>query len=276
MKRLLAVLLLTLAACAAPRPGPERPALTFGAVPLGDPAARQKQLSGLASHLERRLGQPVKVEVAANYREFSRLLAEQRWTVVMLGPVLFSRVQESGYQAVAVAVRGGKHQRPGILVARKDQPVTVVELKGRKVAFVAPHSAAGFEFPFAFLYAQGLRPGDYEREFLGSHDAVLRAVLDGKAACGATYEGAVEELVGDRAAELTQVGQTDPIPGEVFAVRTGTPELEPIRRALLELDRKGAPEVLAPLHADALAAPTEGLFDGARAIDLLVTEAADL
>ena len=70
------------------------------------------------------------------------------------------------------------------------------------------------------------------------------------------------------------IGRTDPIPGEVFAARADVAGLAALRDALLALTPAKNAAVLTPLHAGRLVAPTEGQFDGARAIDLLVSEQA--
>ncbi|MBI5547660.1 MAG: phosphate/phosphite/phosphonate ABC transporter substrate-binding protein [Deltaproteobacteria bacterium] len=278
---LVALSVATSCSSAPPPPVRRAPVLTLGAVSLGDSASRQAQLSPLVRHLERRLGGPVEATVASSYRELSRALAERRWDLVLTGPVVYSRAHEMGYQAVAVNSRGGAQTHRGIVVARADRGFTsIADLKGRKLAFVDPHSASGFEYPFAFLWAQGLRPSDYQREFAGGHEKVLQAVLAGTVDAGAAYAGAITDLLPpERAKELTVLGLTDPVPGEVFAVRADLANLPLLRDTLLELDREKDPEaarILEALTAHRLVAPADGLFDGARAIDLLVTEGAGL
>jgi phosphonate transport system substrate-binding protein len=272
--------LLLASGCAGAKPtSASAPTLTLGAVPLGTPEHRRSELAPLAAYLERKLSSPVQLAVAADYREFSRSLAERRFDLVLVGPVLYSRAHETGFEAAAVAERGGESVRRGVLFARADRGIAgPADLKGRKVAFVDPHSAAGFEYPFAFLYAHGVLPRDYQRDFVGSHEAVVSAVVEGRSDAGASYDGAITDLLpAEKQGALKIIGRTDPIPGEVFAVRLDAPRAQAIREALFTLDRD--PEgrkVLDSLHADKLVAPAEGMFDGARAIDLLVTEQAGL
>jgi len=254
------------------------PLLKIGAVPLGEQGARTEELEGLGRWLGKELGGPVSTEVAADYRAFSRGLAERRWDLVLIGPVLFGRAHENGYEAVAIGMRGGTFVRRGLFVTRADKGISQVsDLRGRTVAFVSPHSSSGFQFPFAYLFAQGLGPADYTRSFVGSHDAVLKAVLEGRADAGATYDGALEDLAGEQAPLLNVFARTDPIPGETFAMRADSPLLPRVSALLLDLHRRpDAAELLSALHADQLVAPPEGVFEAAKAIDLLVTEAAGL
>lgn len=268
--------------CAGPKPAgggaSQAPALTFGVVPLGEQAARTKEVEGLIGVLEQALGGRVALTVAADYREFSKGLSERRWDLVMVGPVLYSRAHEHGYDAVAMGKRDGAFVRQGTFVARADKTFEGVEgLRGKKIAFVSPHSSAGFQFPFAYLFAHGLAPADYTRQFLGSYEAVVKAVLDGSADVGTTYDGAIQDLAGENALLLKVIAKTDPIPGEAFAVRSDCRLLPRIREVLLTLhQRKDGAALLAPLHADELVTPPDGVFEAAKNIDLLVNDAAGL
>jgi hypothetical protein len=60
-------------------------------------------------------------------------------------------------------------------------------------------------------------------------------------------------------------------------VRSDCPLLARVRAVLLGLHRSAdGPAALAPLHADELVAPPEGVFEAAKGIDLLVNEASGL
>ncbi|MFN7133446.1 MAG: phosphate/phosphite/phosphonate ABC transporter substrate-binding protein, partial [Myxococcales bacterium] len=155
--------------------------LTFGAVPAGERGTREAELAPLVEHLARVLNRPVQLEVPASYRAMAQGMAEARWELAYVGPILYSRAHETSYDAVAVPVRDGKTTVEGVLLARRDRGLSeLAALKGKRIAFVDPSSSAGFQYPFALLYANGLPPGSYERRFVGSHAAVLRAVRSGE------------------------------------------------------------------------------------------------
>lgn len=280
VKKLL-VLVSLLCSCRTAGPAPAPPQgepLLFGAVPTGDPETRRKELSALAAHLEQSLGVPVALEVPNDYAETARTLAAGRWDLVLLGPVLYSRAHEMGYDAVAMPVRGGVSVFAGVLITGADGPVrTVAELRGKRIAFVDPNSSAGFQYPFAHLFANGLKPSDYERVFVGGHHAVVRQVLDGALDAGACYEDAIDEALSpEERARIAVIAKTEPVPGDVFAARRDSPHFEALRKALLDLRGEAAAPLLAPLHAEGMQAPDERLFDSARRIDLLVSEEAGL
>ncbi len=279
-KRIL-VLVCLLCSCrtAGPAPGsPQGEPLLFGAVPTGEPETRRTELAALAAYLEQSLGVRVTIEVPGDYVETARALAARKWDLVLLGPVLYSRAHELGYDAVAMPVRGGKSVFAGVLITGAEGPVrSVADLRDKRIAFVDPNSSAGFQYPFAHLFANGLRPSDYERVFVGGHHAVVRQVLEGTLAAGACYEDAINEALSpEERARIAVIAKTEPVPGDVFAARRNSPHFEPLRAALLSLRGEAAAPLLAPLHAEGMQAPDERLFDSARRIDLLVSEEAGL
>jgi phosphonate transport system substrate-binding protein len=221
---------------------------------------------------------PVELEIPADYRETARRLSQGEWDLALLGPVLYSRAHEQGYAALAMPVRGGTSVFSGVIVTRQGSPIaTIADLRGKRIAFVDASSSAGFQYPIAHLFANGLSPSDFERVFVGGHRAVARQVLEGKLDAGACYEGAIaEELSAEEQAGLRILARTEPVPGDVIAARASSPHFETLRRALSSLQGDEAARVLGPLHAEGLAAPDERLFDSARRVDLLVSEEAGL
>lgn len=98
------------------------------------------------------------------------------------------------------------------------------DLKGKRMAFVDRDSASGYIYPAILLRQAGI---DIDRDlaradFLGSHDAVLMAVLLGEYDAGAVFDGAYE-TVADRAqrVSLRMLAQTPPIPGEPIVANAG-------------------------------------------------------
>lgn len=77
----------------------------------------------------------------------------------------------------------------GYLFVRKSSGIkTVQDMKGRKMAFVEKATTAGYIFPLAFLHKKGISDVEHffsEYFFAGSHDAAIKAVLNGSADVGA-------------------------------------------------------------------------------------------
>jgi len=115
---------------------------------------------------------------------------------------------------------------------------TLQDLRGKRIAFVDRDSASGFIYPTQLLKRAGIRVEEdlAKADFLGSHDAVLMAVLLGEYDAGAVFDGAYE-TVADRAqrVSLRMLAQTPPIPGEPIVAAPGLDEAirDEVKRAFL-------------------------------------------
>ena len=143
---------------------------------------------------------------------------------------------------------GGTSQFHSVIIVRADARVrTPTGPGGKRAAWVDKHSAAGYVLARIQLAALGLDPRTAfaEERFYGSHEAVVRAVVGGRADFGATYarprpirravvNGAWADLPGAEAA--TRVLLTfGSVPNDVIVARSSLPEevREKVTRALL-------------------------------------------
>lgn len=85
-------------------------------------------------------------------------------------------------------------------------------IKG-KFGFVDQNSASGYIYAKAFLSQNRLH---HEPVFLGSHDKVIEAVLNGTVEAGATYNEAMDFYNGN-VTSLNTIYQTEPIPKDCIA-----------------------------------------------------------
>src|SRR5262249_23569918 len=114
---------------------------------------------------------------------------------------------------------------------------TLDGLRGTRVAWVDPYSASGYVMPRIQLAALGVDPRTafVEQRFLGSHDAVIGAIVDHEADVAGTFarvDGAGLVTSGGwsqlpRARSYTRVlAAFGRIPADVIGIRTETaPEL---------------------------------------------------
>lgn len=139
-------------------------------------------------------------------------------------------------------VRRGQLMHAGELLVPESSPVQSLEaLRGQRVGYVDRYSVTGFLLPEATFGEQGI---EVEEVFLGSHDAVLAAVKDGRVAAGATWAGHGATVTGLRALAVSARVANEPL----FIQRRVPAEVkDALGHALVSLD---APEALAGL-ADA-------------------------
>ncbi|MCI5078504.1 PhnD/SsuA/transferrin family substrate-binding protein [Oricola sp.] len=114
-----------------------------------------------------------------------------------------------------------------VIFVRADNPdiETLADLKGRRFAAIAPDAFGGFELAAATLVRNGVNPWrDLESvSFLGfPHDAVIEAVMSGKADAGTVRTGMLEAAVMAGKVEAYQLRILNPlrVPGFEPALST--------------------------------------------------------
>ena len=169
--------------------------------------------------------------------------------VAWLPPILAAQAAHDGRATpLVVPVRGGAPSYSTALFVRESSDVySPGDLVGARAAWVDRQSVSGYLLIRAHLRSIGIMPerafaGD---RFLGSHEAVVRAVLDDNADVGATFIH-LDERPGRRnprilragwgAATVRVIAQAGPIPSDVVAAsaRLGAPEAKLVQDALLQ------------------------------------------
>jgi phosphate/phosphite/phosphonate ABC transporter binding protein len=137
---------------------------------------------------------------------------------------------------------------------------TIGDLKGVRAAWVDPESMAGHVVIRAWLRSQGvdLEAAFSEEGFLGGHDQVVAAVLEGRVDVGATF--AHQEPDGDRIvsagwgkAQVQVIAVAGRIPADVLAAKSGADAavINGVREALTgDMDGELRGAALALFEAD--------------------------
>lgn len=165
--------------------------------------------------------------------------------VTWLPPILALQATAQGHVVpLALPVRKGVSCYSTALFVRHDSPLhTARDLVSARAAWVDRKSAAGYLIIRAHLRSIGI---DLDRafgvdQFLGSHDAVVRAVRQGDADVGATFAyidpktmllpgHVAAHHAGWGAMNVRVLAHAGPIPSDVIAVSTRVPA--PIRALL--------------------------------------------
>ena len=166
---------------------------------------------------------------------------------------LVRRSSRTGYHSALFARAEGPLRRPG-------------DLRGLRAAWVSPESASGYFAPRWHLRSLGVDPkiAFVEEAFLGSHEAVAQAVLDGEADVGATHVGLDPSGGSLASAPWISIGAPPtairvllligPIPGDVIVAGRHVPP--GTRRRLTA--------ALLTLRGDEAADATQTVFDSTR------------
>ncbi len=199
----------------------------------------------LAGSLQRRLGEPVKVEVAKSYEELEKRLIADEIHIAWAPPMLCAKAEPTA-RAILKAIRNGRSSYRSALVCRADEPLDAAKLSGKRVAWVDPLSTAGCVLPRSHLALLGQDRALASETFYGSYRDALQAVLTGAADVSAVYTTGGDEAsvraslathVGGEAGKLKPIAYTGETPndGLVFTAKLSVVEAERIVSALLPL-----------------------------------------
>ena len=187
----------------------------------------------LESSLTNELATEVRVRVAHDYGELQRDTLAGAAELVWAPSAVIAQLDDA--RAILRAVRGGHGHYHSALIALGRRKLTLSTLNRARAAWVDPLSAGGYLLPLAWLRGQGIEPNlVFDRQdFLGSHRAVVDAVLEGDydvcavstpsrepdalQKCLAFYAGAA-------AHQLTVLGVSDAAPTDALVLTT---KLEP-------------------------------------------------
>jgi phosphate/phosphite/phosphonate ABC transporter binding protein len=200
------------------------------------------------------LGKQGALEVAvcetSSYEDLARAVHEKQIDVAWLPPIPFIALEKRGDVVPLVSHhRGGSPEHCSVLIVHKFSPIPdLATLHGTRAAWVDKHSSSGYVLPRIEMAAAGVDPrATFAAErFFGSHQAVVRAVVDRKADVGATYAGvdATGAIVRgawldmpDADEHVRVLATFGAIPGDVTAARADLPDLvrEKIAWALVAL-----------------------------------------
>jgi phosphonate transport system substrate-binding protein len=267
-------------ACATSSPEAGKPAPAAAApaplrVGLTMPQGAQAATTGgerLAAYLQAAMGRQVSARVVADSDTLAAALAKGEVDAAWMPPFSYVKAVPSGARALAKALRHGLPFYRAVLFVKADSKAkTLADSKGGKMAWVDKGSAAGWVFPRALLAQAKLDPATLfkEQRFLGTHEAVCKAVQSGQSDVGATLADDVpgsrdlkvtgcKASLGADADKLRVLAASSPIPNDVVAVRK---DLDPATADALHgllLDLAGSPAGRA-LLADVFSA--DGMAD---------------
>lgn len=220
--------------------------LRLGLVPYVSADTMRATHGKLAQHLAKELGVEIELVVGSDYDAVGGLLARGEVDFAELSPYVYVRAKEKGkLRPLVMAIADGSDTAASYIVVKRDSPYLRVEdLKGQAFGYVDQASASGFLLPRKYLREHGF---DVEKDFketliLGSHEAVLQAVLDGRVAAGGTYQGAFAAMrrKGVDPLSFRVIGKTARSPRDLYVARADLPGevSEALKRLLLEVSSR--------------------------------------
>lgn len=168
-------------------------ALRLGIVPLEAPAVMFKKFSPLADYLSARLKRKIDLKVAVDFQSAVNDLGQGVTQFCFMTPSTYIEAHKKYDARVLVAaLRDGKPFQHSVIVTRQDSPIgSLADIKGRSFAFGDPHSTSSHIVPRAMLLEAGVDISDLlYYNYLGHHDDVAKAVLNGDFDAGGIMESA--------------------------------------------------------------------------------------
>lgn len=215
------------------------------------PSLGPERVRGTAPALEaalRSAGLEAEVSVATDYQAMTRALERGEALAAWGPPVVCAWAEAFGGRGLARCVRQGHGTYRAALVARRGEKVDLTA-PGLRAAWVDRDSMAGYVLPQAMLRERGLRPSRHfsQVSMLGSYEAVLAAVLDGKADLTSVWASpehaspardGVQELAGPRQGELEIIAYSRECPndGVVAGPKLAADAQVELQKAVLALD----------------------------------------
>jgi len=184
--------------------------ITFGAVPFTQDLTSRQKLGDFCTALGEALKVIVQPHRAPTPEALATAVRAGRVHVAWLSPTLLATSQlEDRVLPLASAIREGATVYHSALFVRDDSPIRLTaDLAGKRAAYVARSSAAGYLYPRLALAQRGHDPRTlFSAEFfLESHGAVAAAVQEGRADVGATF---VVFKNGDTSRPIARAGFTE-------------------------------------------------------------------
>ncbi|AAZ98253.1 Phosphonate-binding periplasmic protein [Thiobacillus denitrificans ATCC 25259] len=224
--------------------------IVMGLIPAENNEEMVQKFEPMRAHLEKKLGQKVKVYTATDYAGVIEGMKKKRVDVAWFGPLSYYLAeQEAGAEAFAVGIREGgtTHTYKSLFVAPCDAGVkSIKDLKGKSVAFVDPASTSGGLMPTYMVKKEtGMMPQQFFGKFTysGSHDAAELAVknktVDAAADNDITYEKMLAKGLITKETNCV-VKESDPLPGSPLVYRKDLPAAtkKKIRDAILNAHKE--------------------------------------
>lgn len=269
---LLATLLCTVAG-AASQADPET--LKVALLPDENASTVIKNNKPLKAYLEQKLGKKIELVVTTDYSSMIEAMRHGRLDLGYFGPLSYVLAKsKSDIEAFAALKKKGSTTYHAVLIGNVEAGVnSYADIKGKDVAFGDVASTSSHLIPKSMLATHGLSTTrDYREHFVGSHDAVAIAVMNGHAQAGGLsqpiFKSLVERGVVD-GAKVKVIEVSKAYPQYPWTLRSSlAPELkERIRLAFYDLND---PAVLKPFKADAFEAVTDADYEVVRELGQLL------
>ena len=218
--------------------------IIFGVNPFTEPESIKKMYIPILERVCESIDLKARTIIVKNYDSLSEGIDKGIIDIGWFSPFAYVIAKEKNEVKPVVSPKvNGKSFYNGYIITRKNSGITKIEdLKGRNFGYVDKNSASGY------LYARdGIKKNNMDPDkifnkvvFLGNHDNVINAVIEGEVDAGATYNEAMEKALenGINTEELSVIYKTEDIPKDSLAARKDIPDeiIEKLKTAFVEFN----------------------------------------
>lgn len=225
--------------------------LLIGLIPEMNVFKQKERYRLLGDYLSKKIGVELQFTILSRYGNIIDRFEAEHMDGAFFGSFTAAlAIKKLGVQPLARPVNlDNTSTYHGYIFTRKKSGIKhASDMKGKKMAFVEKATTAGYIFPLAYLRENGITDIDHffsDYFFAGSHDAAIKAVLNGEADLGAAKHSMydrvrLEDPRVDR--ELAIIAQSPDVPSNGLCVRKGLDEKlkQKLKQALLGV--QGDPE----------------------------------
>jgi len=225
------------------KPAAERQELVIGLLPERNIFRQLERYEPLAAYLSARSGTKIRLTILARYGNIVSNFKSAGLDGAFFGSFTYALAHRRLDVDVIARplMQNGRSTYFGVILVRRDSGIHDAEgLRGKRFAFVDQATTAGYLLPLDFLAQHGVK--DYrtflgETYFTGTHEDVVRDVLDGRADAGAAKSSVLERMAGEDPrviSDLTFLARSPDVPENALALRRDlAPELRTRLRDVL-------------------------------------------
>lgn len=193
--------------------------------PFTSPEKIRQMYVPILENVLSKVGLKARTIIVANYEALGNAIADGSADIGWFSPAAYvsTKKQVNLIPLVTPKVNNATFYT-GYIIAKKGSGINNLDdLAGRRFGFVDKKSASGYVYPKAALREAGKDPDTFfgKTEFMGSHNRVIEAVINGELEAGATYSEAFEAAGAAAANKLDIIFRTEPIPKDVIAAKPG-------------------------------------------------------
>ncbi|MHB8883023.1 MAG: PhnD/SsuA/transferrin family substrate-binding protein [Thermodesulfovibrionales bacterium] len=172
--------------------------LRLGVVPLKEPSVMFRKFMPFAVYLTEKLGRKVDLKVAIDMESAVKDIGEDETQICAMGPANYIVANTKyGVTVIAKALRKGRpFHHAAVVVSEKSDLLALRDLKGKRLALGSFGSSTGHIIPLATLKDAGIATRDLQYvDFLGHHEKIARAVLEGAFDAGVLIDEVAEAYI---------------------------------------------------------------------------------